>query len=99
SLHTPFSVLMSKTRHEALVVGSVLTSFTFAFTHSSYSGYTRAPSKSIPTKKSSSITAITLPSCSNGEKPILYITDQEDCAPPSNIEPFISGGSVGKCLF
>ena len=49
--------------------------------------------------ESSSISAATLPSCGNGETPVLTISDQEDCGPPSIIEPSISSGSVGKCLF
>jgi hypothetical protein len=48
---------------------------------------------------SSSISAATLPSCGNGETPVLTISDQENCGPPSIIEPSISSGSVGKCLF
>ena len=49
--------------------------------------------------ESSSISAATLPSCGNGETPVLTISDQENCGPPSIIEPPISSGSVGKCLF
>src|ERR1700733_2129422 len=48
---------------------------------------------------SSSISAATLSSCGNGETPVLTISDQENCGPPSIIEPSISSGSVGKCLF
>jgi hypothetical protein len=49
--------------------------------------------------ESSSISAATLPSCGNGKTPVLTISDQENCGPPSIIEPSISSGSVGKCLF
>jgi hypothetical protein len=52
-----------------------------------------------PINKASAITAVTFPSCGNGKKPILYGSDQEDCARPSIIEPSISSGSVGQCLF
>jgi hypothetical protein len=51
------------------------------------------------TNESSSITAITLPSCADGGTPILSISDQERCGRPSIVEPSISTGSVGKCLF
>lgn len=52
-----------------------------------------------PIKNSSSITAETFPSCTNGGKAVLYISDQEQCAWPSLIESSISSESVGKCLF
>lgn len=53
----------------------------------------------LPTNESSSIAAITLPSCADGGTPILSITDQERCGRPSVVESSISTGSVGKCLF
>lgn len=53
----------------------------------------------LPVNESSSISATTLPSCGNGETPVLTISDQENCGTPSIIEPSISSGSVGKCLF
>jgi hypothetical protein len=51
----------------------------------------------IETNQTSSISAISLPSCPNGH-PVLYISDEESCRKPS-IQPAAQSGNVGDCLF
>ncbi len=51
----------------------------------------------IETNQTSSIYAISLPSCPNGH-PVLYISDEESCREPS-IQPGAQSGNVGDCLF
>jgi hypothetical protein len=50
----------------------------------------------IPTSQASSIAAKSFPSCSSG-KPVLYISDQTGCNPPS-IQPGVQSSNIGDCL-